>query len=35
MAGTCGYGEEISSSINAANFSTSCKVYSLAFQEGF
>jgi hypothetical protein len=27
MAGTCGYGEEISSSINAGNFLTSCKVY--------
>jgi hypothetical protein len=26
-AGTCGYGEELSSSINAGNFLTSCKVY--------
>jgi hypothetical protein len=25
--GTCGYGEELSSSINAGNFLTSCKVY--------
>jgi hypothetical protein len=24
---TCGYGEELSSSINAGNFLTSCKVY--------
>jgi hypothetical protein len=27
MAGTCGYGEEVSSSINAGNFLTSGKVY--------
>jgi hypothetical protein len=26
VAGTCGYGEELSSSINAGNFLTSCKV---------
>jgi hypothetical protein len=26
VAGTCGYGEELSGSINAANFLTSCKV---------
>jgi hypothetical protein len=25
--GTCGYGEELSGSINAGNFLTSCKVY--------
>jgi hypothetical protein len=31
--GTCGYGEELSSSINAGNFLTSCKVYWLASQE--
>jgi hypothetical protein len=29
-----GYGEELSSSINAGNFLTSCKVYWLASQEG-
>ena len=34
MAGTCGYGEELSGSINAENFLTSYKVYSLASQEG-
>ena len=34
MAGTCGYGEELSGSINAGNFLTSCKVYWLASQEG-
>ena len=34
MAGTCGYGEEISDSINAGNFLTSGKVYWLASQEG-
>jgi hypothetical protein len=28
VAGCCGYGEELSSSINAGNFLTSCKVYS-------
>jgi hypothetical protein len=27
VAGTCGYGEEFSSSINAGNFLTSYKVY--------
>jgi hypothetical protein len=27
MAGTCGYGEELSSSTNAGNFVTSGKVY--------
>jgi hypothetical protein len=27
VAGTYGYGEELSSSINAGNFLTSCKVY--------
>jgi hypothetical protein len=31
---TCGYGEELSSSINAGNLLTSCKVYWLASQEG-
>ena len=30
MAGTCGYGEELSGSINAGNFLTSGKVYWLA-----
>ena len=34
VAGTCGYGEELSGSINAGNFLTSCKVYWLASQEG-
>ena len=34
MAGTCGYGAEISGSINAGNFVTSSKVYWLASQEG-
>jgi hypothetical protein len=34
MAGTCGYGEELSSSINVGNFLTSGKVYWLASQEG-
>ena len=34
MAGTCGYGEVLSGSINAGNFLTSCKVYWLASQEG-
>ena len=33
MAGTCGYGEELSGSINAGNFLTS-KVYLLASQAG-
>jgi hypothetical protein len=32
MAGTCGYGEEFSGSINAGNFLTSCKIYWLASQ---
>jgi hypothetical protein len=27
VAGSCEYGEELSSSINAGNFLTSCKVY--------
>ena len=35
MAGTCGYGEELSGSINAGNFLTSCKVYWLVSQDGF
>jgi hypothetical protein len=30
---TCGYGEELSSSINAGNFLTRCKVYWFASQE--
>ena len=34
MAVTWGYGEELSGSINAGNFLNSCKVYSLASQEG-
>jgi hypothetical protein len=34
MAGTCGYGEELSSSLNAGNFLTSGKVYWLASQAG-
>jgi hypothetical protein len=34
VAGTCGYGEELSSYIYAGNFLTSCKVYWLASQEG-
>ena len=34
VAGTCGYGEEFSGSINAGNFLTSDKVYWLASQEG-
>jgi hypothetical protein len=34
VAGTCGYGEGLSGSINAGNFLTSCKVYWLAFREG-
>jgi hypothetical protein len=33
MAGTCGYGEGLSGSINAENFLTSCKVYWLASQK--
>jgi hypothetical protein len=34
VAATCGYGESLSSSINAENFLISCKVYWLASQEG-
>jgi len=34
VAGTCGYGEGLSGSINAGNFLTSYKVYWLATQEG-
>jgi hypothetical protein len=34
VVGACGYGEELSSSINAGNFLTSGKVYWLASQEG-
>ena len=34
VAGTCGYGEGLSGSINAGNFLTSCKVCWLASQEG-
>jgi predicted DNA-binding ArsR family transcriptional regulator len=34
VVGTCGYGEELSGSIIAGNFLTSCKVYWLASQEG-
>jgi len=34
VAGTCGYGEGLSGSINAGKFLTSCKVYWLASQEG-
>jgi hypothetical protein len=30
VAGTCEYGEELSSSINEGNFLNRCKVYSLA-----
>ena len=33
MAGACGYGEELSSSINAGNFLNSGKVYWLVSQE--
>jgi hypothetical protein len=33
VAGTCGYGEEHSGSINAGNFFTSYKVYWLASEE--
>jgi hypothetical protein len=33
VAGTCRYGEGLSSSINAGNFLTSWKVYWLASQE--
>ena len=34
MAGTCGYRDELSGSINAGNFLTSGNVYWLASQEG-
>jgi len=34
VAGTCGYGEGLSGSINAGNFLTNWKVYRLASQEG-
>jgi hypothetical protein len=34
MAGTCGYDEGLSGSINGGNFLTSCKVYWFAAQEG-
>ena len=34
MAGTRGYDEGLSGSINTGNFLTSCKVYWLASQEG-
>ena len=34
MAVTCGYGEELSGSINVRNFLTSDKVHWLASQEG-
>ena len=34
MAGTCGYGEELSGSINEGKFLTICKIYWLASQEG-
>jgi len=34
VAGTSGYGEGLSGSINAGKFLTSCKVYWLASQEG-
>ena len=34
MVVTCVYGEEISGSINAGNFLTTCNVYCLASQEG-
>jgi hypothetical protein len=34
VAGTCRSAEELSGSINAGNFLTSCKVYVLASQEG-
>ena len=34
LAGTCGYGEELSGSINAGNFLSSDKVYWLASKEG-
>jgi hypothetical protein len=31
MVGACGYGEELSSSINAGNFLTSGKVFTVSF----
>ena len=34
MAGACGYGEELSGSVNAGNFLTSGKKNWLASQEG-
>jgi hypothetical protein len=34
VAGSCGYGEELSGYINAGNFLTSCKDLLLASQEG-
>ena len=34
MVGTCGYGDELSGSMNAGNFLTSGKVYWLAAQKG-
>ena len=34
VAGTCGYDEELSDSIIAGNFLSSCEVYWLASQEG-
>jgi hypothetical protein len=34
VAGICGYGEELSGSINAGNFLTRCEIYRLASQEG-
>jgi hypothetical protein len=34
MAGTCGYGEELSSSINAENFFDKLQSLLLASQEG-
>jgi hypothetical protein len=33
VAGTCGHGEELSSSINAGNFLSSCKVYCLLLKQ--
>ena len=33
MVGTCGYGKELSGSINAGNFLTSGKVYRLASEK--
>jgi hypothetical protein len=33
VAGTCGYGEELSGSINVGNFLTSCKVHWLTSQD--